>query len=90
MKMKLMALVLGAFLTIPCALRAEEVEIQLMEVIQMEPLPGDNPTRPIFFVKYLHISEKYCNFAGESGNNFKRYRNCPPEWLHIEDTKIGG
>ena len=38
-----MALVLGVLLTIPCALRAEEVEIQLMEVIQMEPLPGDNP-----------------------------------------------
>ena len=49
MKHKLMALVLGALLTIPCALRAEEVVIQLMEVIGMTPLPGDNPTRPIFF-----------------------------------------
>lgn len=43
MKMKLIALVLGVLLTIPCALRAEEVEIQLMEVIGMTPLPGDNP-----------------------------------------------
>ena len=37
------ALVLGALLTIPCVLHAEEVEIQLMEVIQMTPLPGDDP-----------------------------------------------
>lgn len=66
MKHKLIALVLGVLLTIPCALRAEEVEIQLMEVIGMTPLPGDNPTRPIFFVKYLHNSENYCNFAASN------------------------
>lgn len=43
MKKTFVALVLGALLTIPCVLRAEEVEIQLMEVISMQPLPGDNP-----------------------------------------------
>ena len=43
MKRTLIALVLGALLTIPCVLRAEEIEIQLMEVIQMTPLPGDDP-----------------------------------------------
>lgn len=43
MKRTFIALVLGALLTIPCVLRAEEVEIQLMEVIQMTPLPGDDP-----------------------------------------------
>ena len=43
MKTKILALVLGAILTIPCVLRAEEVEIQLMEVISMQPLPGDDP-----------------------------------------------
>ncbi len=43
MKTKIFALVLGAFLTIPCALRAEEVVIQLMEVVMMSPLPGDDP-----------------------------------------------
>ena len=43
MKRTLIALVLGALLTIPCVLHAEEVEIQLMEVIQMTPLPGDDP-----------------------------------------------
>ena len=36
-------LALCALLAIPCILRAEEVEIQLMEVIQMTPLPGDDP-----------------------------------------------
>ena len=60
MKRTFIALVLGALLTIPCALRAEEVEIQFVEVIQMTPLPGvdplddpgqmgDNPTRPNAF-----------------------------------------
>ena len=43
MKKYFIALVLGALLTIPCVLRAEEVEIQLMEVIQMEPIGGDDP-----------------------------------------------
>jgi hypothetical protein len=43
MKKKLFALVLGVFLTMPCLLHAEEVEIQLMEVVGMEVLPGDNP-----------------------------------------------
>ena len=36
-------LALCALLAIPCILRAEEVEIQLMEVIQMTPLPGVDP-----------------------------------------------
>lgn len=43
MKTKLLALVLGAILTMPCTLSAEEVVIQLMEVIGMTPIPGDNP-----------------------------------------------
>ena len=34
---------LSALLAMPCLLRAEEVEIQLTEVIQMTPLPGDDP-----------------------------------------------
>ena len=48
---------LSALLAMPCILRAEEIEIQLVEVIQMTPLPGvdpldgaeqsgTNPTRP--------------------------------------------
>lgn len=43
MKTKILALVLGVLLTIPCVLRAEEVEIQLMEVVGMTVLPGDGP-----------------------------------------------
>ena len=43
MKRTFIALVLGALLTIPCALHAEEIEIQLVEVIQMTPLPGYDP-----------------------------------------------
>ena len=43
MKHKFAIAVLSILLALPCVLRAEEVEIQLMEVIQMNPLPGDDP-----------------------------------------------
>ena len=60
MRNKITALVLSILFIIPCALRAEEVEIQLMEVIEMGVIPGDdplddpepvgeNPTRPTSF-----------------------------------------
>ena len=35
--------VLCALLTLPSVLCAEEIEIQLTEVISMQPLPGDDP-----------------------------------------------
>ena len=34
---------LSALLAMPCILRAQEVEIQIVEVIQMTPLPGYDP-----------------------------------------------
>ena len=43
MKTKLLALVLSAMLVLPCMVYAEEVEIQLTEVVEMTQLPGDNP-----------------------------------------------
>ena len=43
MKNKFIALVLGLALLMPSLLWAEEVEIQLMEVIGLQPLPGDEP-----------------------------------------------
>lgn len=43
MNKKLLALALGVFLTMPCVLHAEEIVIQLMEVIQMGVLLGENP-----------------------------------------------
>lgn len=43
MKTKILALVLGTFLAIPCVLRAEETEIQLMEVVGMGTIGGANP-----------------------------------------------
>lgn len=43
MKKTLVALVLGALITIPCALHAEEMEIQLTEVVGLNVLPGDDP-----------------------------------------------
>ena len=57
MKRTFIALAVGALLAMPCVLHAEEIEIQLVEVIQMTPLPGvdpldgaeqsgTNPTRP--------------------------------------------
>ena len=43
MKTKLLALALGVLFAMPYALRAEEVEIPLMEVVSMGTLPGDGP-----------------------------------------------
>ena len=43
MKTKLLIFALIASLALPCVLSAEEVEIQLMEVISLQPIPGDNP-----------------------------------------------
>lgn len=43
MKTKLFALALSALFLMPCVLRAEEVEIQLTEVIGLNVLPGDSP-----------------------------------------------
>ena len=43
MRTKIFTLALCALLLMPNLLRAEEVEIQLSEVVSMTPLPGDNP-----------------------------------------------
>lgn len=43
MKKRILLLALGFLLTMPCVLHAEEIEIQLMAVIQMGVLPGDEP-----------------------------------------------
>lgn len=43
MRTKLLVLAFGVLLLMPCVLCAEEIEIQLTEVIQMQPLPGDDP-----------------------------------------------
>ena len=40
---KILALVLGALFTIPCVLRADEVEIPLMELVEMGVMQGDIP-----------------------------------------------
>ena len=43
MTKKFLILALVVLFTMPCVLRADEVEIQLMEVIGMGTLPGDDP-----------------------------------------------
>ena len=43
MKKSLLALAAGALLAMPCVLHADEIAIQLVDVIQMTPLPGDDP-----------------------------------------------
>lgn len=43
MKTRIFALALAVFFLMPSVLRADEVVIQLMEVITMSPLPGDDP-----------------------------------------------
>ena len=43
MKSKILTLALGILFLMPCVLHAEEIEIQLTEIISMGTLPGDNP-----------------------------------------------
>ncbi len=43
MSKRFLVLLLGVLFAMPCVLNAEEVEIQLFEVIGLSPLPGDNP-----------------------------------------------
>lgn len=43
MRNKILSLVLGIIFAMPCLLHAEEIEIQLFEIVSMTPLPGDNP-----------------------------------------------
>lgn len=43
MKTKITALVLAVLFAFPCVLHAEEIEIQLFEIVGMSPLPGDDP-----------------------------------------------
>ena len=43
MKTKMLALALSVLFTMPCILRAEEIEIHLMEIIQMGTPLGDSP-----------------------------------------------
>ena len=43
MKPKMIALALSLLLTMPCVVRAEEIEIQLYEMVEVILLPGDNP-----------------------------------------------
>lgn len=57
MKKNLIVMALGVFLSLPCVLCAEEIEIQLVEIVPMGTIEGDgpldspiqsgqNPTRP--------------------------------------------
>lgn len=43
MKTKIFTLVLAALIAMPCMLRADEVVIQLMEVVEMGTIEGDDP-----------------------------------------------
>lgn len=43
MKKNISILALAMLLFMPCVLHAEEIEIQLMEVVDMGFIPGDNP-----------------------------------------------
>ena len=43
MKKSLIVMVLGVFLSLPCALCAEELEIQLVEIAALGTIEGENP-----------------------------------------------
>ena len=92
MKHKFLALTLSLLLTMPCLLHAEEIEIQLMEVIQMGTLPGDtpldsptqsdeNPTRPTSF---------HATIDGNALSITKQDENIPVAQAIVVNASNGG
>ena len=61
MKKTLIALVLGALFAIPCMLHAEEVEIRLSVVLEMETIGGleplDNPKHKLSHYQISYLSQ---------------------------------
>ena len=92
MRKRITALVLGMLLLMPCMLRAEEVEIILMEVIEMGTLPGDdpldnpeqtppNPTRPRDFRATIN---------GNSLSILKQEASIPSAQATVVNASTGG
>ena len=92
MKTKIFTLVLAVLFLMPCVLRAEEVVIQLMEVITMSPLPGDDPldgpnqdpsvpTRPASF---------HATINGHFLRVIKQDANIPSAQVAVVNASTGG
>lgn len=89
---KFLSLALVALLTMPCVLHAEAIEIQLMAVIPMGTLPGDNPLDG----PDLHPNEPPCQtcfYATIDGNNLsitKEDENIPSAQAIVVNASTGG
>ena len=92
MRKRITALLLGMLLLMPCMLRAEEIEIQLMEVIGMQPIPGEdplddpeqtppNPTRPRSFRATIN---------GNTLSILKRDETIPSAQATVVNASTGG
>lgn len=92
MKTKIFTLLLVALFAMPCVLYAEEVVIQLMEVVMMEPIPGDDPldgpiqnpdvpTRPTSF---------HATIDGHFLRVVKQNANIPSAQVSVVNASNGG
>lgn len=92
MRKRITALLLGMLLLMPCMMCAEEIEIQLMEVIGMQPIPGEdplddpeqtppNPTRPRSFRATIN---------GSTLSIFKQDETIPSAQATVVNASTGG
>ena len=78
---KILALVLGALFTIPCVLRADEVEIPLMEVVQIETFPGDAPLDDAEHIGQTSIPQETSVYIYNIQGQHLMNVNYSKEWL---------
>ncbi len=92
MRRKIFTLLLGALFVMPCMLHAEEVEIQLMEVISMQPIGGDEPLDDP--ISYPDVPTRPNDFrATINGNTLsivKRESGIPSAQATVVNASTGG
>ena len=92
MKTKLFALALSSLFLMPCVLRAEEVEIQLTEVIGMNVLPGDSPMDDP--IQYPGVPTRPGSFRATINGNalsiLRQDENIPSAQATVVNASTGG
>ena len=92
MKHKFALAVLSILFAVPCVLHAEEIEIQLVEVIQMTPLPGNDPLDDP--IQYPDVPPRPTSFRatinGNTLNVEKREASIPSAQAIVVNASTGG
>ena len=92
MKKSFFIIALSVLLAMPCLLRAEEVEIQLTEVIGMNVLPGDSPMDDP--IQYPGVPTRPGSFRATINGNalsiLRQDENSPSAQATVVNASTGG